>query len=213
MRNGMRLERQARLERRLRQLFVMIALMVVAVILTSCGSLAAEAQSLENKGDLKGAVAVYREALRHDPNDVNVLAHLGSDLMLLGNFDEALPIQERVVALDPKDVQTRVELAFNYLNHQNQPAKAVQHLTQAVAVDPSAKNLTFLAQAQIKAGDSAGAEKNLDMALKTDPKYGFSYVVLIGLLQTQHRTDEAAQVRAQALQQGVDSKLMPQSAS
>ena len=213
MRSDIRVERQARLERRLRRLFVIMALMVVAVILTSCGSLAAEAQSLESKGDLKGAVAVYREALQHNPNNVEVLAPLGADLMLLGDFNEALPIQERVVALDPKDVQTRLELAFNYLNHQKQPAKAVEHLTQAVAIDPSAKNLTFLSQAQIQVGDLAGAEKSLNKALKTDPKYGFSYVVLVGLLQKEHRTNDAAQVRAQALQQGVDSKLLPQSAS
>jgi pentatricopeptide repeat protein len=53
----------------------------------------------------------------------------------------------------------------------------------------------------------------LDKALKTDPKYAYSYVVLIGLLRKQNRVDDAAQVRAQALQQGVDPKLLPQSAS
>jgi len=199
--------------RRRRTCCLLVALILGAGLLAGCSNIAAKAQSLDGKGDLAGASALYQEALKQHPNDIKILTPLAADLMLLGKYDEALPIQERVVALNPKDVQTRIELAFNYLNHQNQPAKALQHLTQAVAADPSAKNLTFMAQAQIQAGDSAGAEKSLGKAMKTDPKYAFSYVVLTELLQKQHRTDEAAQVRAQALQQGIDPKSLPQTAS
>jgi Tfp pilus assembly protein PilF len=141
------------------------------------------------------------------------LEALGSDLMLLGKFNEALPVQEKVVTLDAKDAQTRVELGFNYLNHQSQPAKAVEVLRQAATIQATAKNLTFLGQALIQAGDLAGAEESLNRALKADPKYAHSYVVLIGLLQKQNRVGDVAQVRAQALQQGVDPKLLPQSAS
>ncbi len=49
---------------------------------------------------------------------------------LLGRHDEALALQERVVALDPKDVQTRIELGFNYLNHQKRAADAVRVLSR-----------------------------------------------------------------------------------
>ncbi len=192
------------------KLFLVIAIVLVGITPAACGNRLADARSLESKGDLQGAVALYREQLKSDSDNVVVLAALGSDLMLLGQFDEALPVQEKVVALDAKDAETRIELGFNYLSHQGQPAKAVQVLGQAATIQASAKNLTFLSQALIQTGDLAGAEISLDKALKTDPKYGYSYVVLIGLLQKQNRTDEAAQVRTQALQQGVDSKLLPQ---
>ena len=80
-------------------------------------------------------------------------------------------------------------------------------------IQATAKNLTFLGQALIQAGDLTGAEESLNKALKADPKYAHSYEVLIGLFLKQNRTDDAARVRAQALQQGIDPKLLPQSAS
>ena len=190
-----------------------LALVLVGAVLTSCADSAAKGMSLDVKGDLPAAVTVYREQLERDPNNVEILAALASDLMLLGKFNEALPVQEKVVALDPKDAETRVELGFNYLNHQSQAAKAVQVLRQAATIQATAKNLTFLGQALIQAGDLTGAEESLNKALKADPKYAHSYEVLIGLFLKQNRTDDAARVRAQALQQGIDPKLLPQSAS
>jgi tetratricopeptide (TPR) repeat protein len=181
-----------------------IVVVLAAITITTCSSPSAEARSLEAKGDLKGAVALYQEALQRDPNDLKTLAPLAVDLWLLGEYEAALPFQERVVALDRKDAQTRVELAFNYLNHQKQPAKAVEFLKQAVALQPSAKNLTFLAEAQIVASDSSGAEQSLDKALKTDPKYAFTYVVLLSLLTSENRTADAAKLREQAGLNGVD---------
>ncbi len=56
------------------------------------------------------------------------LGRLGEEavgLMSSGRFDEALLIQERIASLDPTDAQIRVELGFNYLNHQNDAARAV----------------------------------------------------------------------------------------
>ena len=183
---------------------ITVFVVAAAIILTSCGGASSRARSLEEKGDLKGAVAAYREVVGHNPNDVKSLELLGADLMLLGDYNGALPIQERVVALDPKDVQTRVELAFNYLNHQNQPVKAVEHLTQAVAVEPSAKNLSFLGRAQIVIGDPSEAEQSLDKALKTDPKYAYSYVVLLSLLNSQGRSADVSALKEQARVNGVD---------
>ena len=107
-----------------------------------------------------------------------VSAGCGSDLGRLteeavalagsGRFDEALPIQERIAALDPNDAQIRVELGFNYLNHQNNPAGAVAVFKEAVALEPSSKCMTFLAQAYIASGDSTAAETTLRQAIGAD---------------------------------------------
>jgi tetratricopeptide (TPR) repeat protein len=203
MRTELRTERRATRGRR-GTCYVIAGLIVAAVVLTSCGDQLGGARALEQKGDLKGAVAAYRQALQHDPKNVAILALLGADLLLLGNYDEALPVEEQVVALDPKDVQTRVELGFNYLNHQHQPVKAVECLNQAAALQPTAKHLTFLAEAQIVAGDPSGAEQSLDKALKTDPKYPYTYFVLLSLLNSQGRANDASRLREQARLNGVD---------
>jgi Tfp pilus assembly protein PilF len=180
---------------------------MMGALVASCGGVASEARDLDREGDLEGAVSLYREALKQDPGNVEVLAALGADLYILGRFDEALPIQEKTVALDPEDAQTRIELGFNYLNHQDRPDDAVRVLTEAVNVDLSAKNLTFLGQAQEVSQDTVGAEATLRKAIETDPKYAFSYMVLRDLLVKRGRVQEAAQVEEAARQQGVDLNL------
>ena len=162
------------------------------------------AQSLDRKGDVKDAIAAYLAVLRDDQDNLEALRGLALDYLFLNDFTEALPVQEKIVALDPKDAQTRVELAFNYLNHQKEPAKAVEYLTQAVVLEPSAKNLTFLGQAQIVAADLSGAEQTLGKALKTDPKYPHSYIVLLSLLESQKRNSDVAKLRERAHSNGVD---------
>ena len=188
---------------------VVVVLTVLATLLTACGGPAAEALDLERQNDYEGAVSIYKDALQGDPDNVEMLAALAADLMLLGRYDEALLFQERVVALDPNDVQTRVELAYNYLNHQDRAADAVRVFGQAAALDPTAQHLTFLAQAQIVSGDIGGAEQTLRHALEVDPQYAYSYMVLDSLLVSQGRTAEAAELKDLALLQGVQLESVP----
>ena len=186
------------------------AVWITVLIVVSLISLAAasggekqRARDLEAQGDLTGAVEVYRHLLGRSPDDVVVLRALALDLLLLQRYDDALSVQERIVALDPKDALTRVELAFNYLNHQERAADAVTYLTQACALEPSAKYLTFLAQAQMETGDVVGAEQNLRRGLATDPSYPHAYGVLLRLLGQEGRTQEAQALRQEAEAQGV----------
>ncbi|OFV80586.1 MAG: hypothetical protein A2W26_07610 [Acidobacteria bacterium RBG_16_64_8] len=182
-----------------------MALITLAVLgVAACGSPLDEARTLERAGDLEGAVTLYKVILADDPKDLEALTGLAVDLLQLKRYDEALPVQEAIVAVDTKDALTRVELAFNYLNHQDQPDKAVRYLTEAVALEPSPKNLTFLAQAQIQAGDPEAAEQNLRKSLTDDPEYAHAYVVLLSLFDFQGRPEDAADLREQARSNGVD---------
>ena len=186
-------------------LAVTVSIMIVLAMATlGCSNAAADAEARVAEGDLAGAEAIYREVLREEPEQLEALEGLALVLMLQQRFDEALPIQERVIAADPEDVQTRVELGFNYLNHQGRPSDAVRVLEEAVALDGSAKHLTFLAQAQKAAGQLADAERSVRRAIETDPTYGHSYVVLIALLEEGGSYDEAAEIREQAAANGVN---------
>jgi tetratricopeptide (TPR) repeat protein len=171
--------------------------------MSGCSDPLASARELEEQGDLIGAVAAYQEVLQEEPDNVAALSGAAVCLLLLGRYGEALVLQERVVALDPKDVQTRVELGFNYLNHQGRPADAVRVLQEAASLDPSAKNLSFLAQAQAASGDAAGAESTLLQAVAADPGYAYSYTQLVRLLESQGRAEEAEQLTEEALARGI----------
>jgi protein O-GlcNAc transferase len=168
-----------------------------------CSDAQATADALVKRGDLAGAEAIYSELVATNSTDIDALNGLAMTLMLEHRFDEALPLEERVIAADPKDVQTRVELGFNYLNHQGRPDDAVRVLKEAVVLDGSAKNLTFLAQAQATAGKTDEAEQTLRLALTADPEYAYSYTTLVGLLEKNLRYADAAAVRDLAAQHGV----------
>lgn len=186
-------------------LSAMAAIIVVAVVLLAagCGGGLEEARSFDSQGDIEGAIVAYRAVLAETPEDVEALTGLAVDLIMLGRFDEALPVQEKVVALNQDDVQTRIELGFNYLNHQNRPADAVRVLSEAALLDPSARNLTYLSQAHMRAGRTVDAEIALREAIQNDPQYPHSYSVLMNLLQTSGRADEAERIEALALENGV----------
>lgn len=182
---------------------LMLALLALTTAVMGCGGKMAAARDLENRGDLQGAVAIYRAALEEDPDDLEALSGAAVGLSLLGLYDEALALQERLVSLDPGDVQTRIELGFNYLNHQNRPLDAAAVMSEAVALQPTAKNLTFLAQAQMACGDTEKAESTLWKAVQTDPDYPYSYSRLLSLLSAQGRTDGIEELQRVAAAHGV----------
>jgi tetratricopeptide (TPR) repeat protein len=182
-------------------LVVIMALLPLTAAACSERVSIAEARLME--GELVPAEMLFRETLASDPENVRALGGLALALTLQGRYDEALIQQERVIAADPADGQTRVELGFNYLNHQGRPEDAVRVLQEAVGLDPSAKNLTFLAQAQVAQGDKEGAERSLRRATETDPAYAYSYGRLVDLLGAEGREEAAREVAEQAALYGI----------
>jgi Tfp pilus assembly protein PilF len=194
--------------RRLVTHVALCATVIVAVVFfvaaAGCSDAVARADQLAAAGDLSGAEAIYEDVLASDPGDLRALSGLAAALTVQGKHDEALPIQEQVVATDPDEVLIRIELGFNYLNHQDRAADAVRVLAEAAALDGGAKVLTFLGQAQIAAGDNKGAEVSLHKAIEVDAQYAHSYSVLVQMLEEQMRSSEAAEVRELATSRGID---------
>jgi tetratricopeptide (TPR) repeat protein len=178
-------------------------LLLLGLWLFGCDGRLDQAQNLEEAGDLAGALAAYDAVLAENAEDVGALSGKAVCLLKLGRYNEALPLQERIVALDPKDVLTRVELGFNYLGHQGRPVDAVRILGEATAIEPSGKNLTFLAQAQVASDDDAEAELTLRRAIEVEPEYGLAYSRLVGLLEQLGRGAEADEVRQESLARGL----------
>jgi tetratricopeptide (TPR) repeat protein len=190
-----------RLSRRIVPL--MVAVVLVGLMVGGCGGALKHAKELESSGDWEGALAAYQRVLADKPDELAALSGAAVALMVLQRFDEALEYQERVIAADPHDAQTRVELGFNYLNHQDRPADAVRVLGEAARLEPTAKFITFLGQAQMVAGDFQSAEQSLRRAIEVDPQYGYAYAVLAGLLSDEGRGDEATQLKDDARSRGV----------
>ena len=69
--------------------------------------------------------------------------------------------------------------------------------------------MTFLAQALIASGDPAEGERKLREAIEIEPDYCHSYSILVKLLESQGRTDEAQRVVEQASLHGVTVTYLP----
>ncbi len=177
---------------------------LVALVAAGCSDPTRDALTLEKNGDWEGALVVYRAVLAEDPDDLEALSGMATALWLLGRYDEALPFQERVVGADPQDIQTRVELAFNYLNHQGRPTDAAKVLDEAVALERSARILTFRGQAEKQAGELERAESSFREAIAVDASHGYAYYQLATLLEEEGRDEEAALVRQDAENKGVE---------
>jgi tetratricopeptide (TPR) repeat protein len=182
---------------------LLLAAVGCVVVAVGCSDRLAEAHRLEEDGEWEAALSVYEQLLSEDPDDVAALSGSAVALMVLQRFDEAMKVQERLVAADPDDAQTRVELGFNYLNHQDRPEDAVRVLEEAANLEPIAKNLTFLAQAQLRAGDAEEAERTLRDAIETDRSYTYAYSQLFQLLERQGRQTEAEALVEEAANAGV----------
>lgn len=167
-------------------------------VLGGCSQQLSEARSLEQGGDVQGAVAAYTAILQEHPGDLDALRGAASLLWVVQRYDEALPFQEQVVALDAHEVQIRVELGFNYLNHQQRANDAARVLKEAAELEPSGKHWTFAGQALREAGDLLAAEAALRKAIDRDATYTRAYDQLAELLESMGRAAEAAAVRAQA---------------
>jgi tetratricopeptide (TPR) repeat protein len=181
-----------------------VLVIVAAVVWASSGSDAVSAaESLTTKGDMAGAKAMYEQVLAKNPNDARALDGLAAILLWQQKYDEAAVIEERAAASDDKNILVRLELGFNYLNHLDRSADAVRVFAEAATLEPSGKNLTFLAQARIASNDLAGAEEALRDAIAREPGYGYAYTVLVQLLTREGREDEASLVREAASKQGI----------
>lgn len=83
------------------------------------------------------ALSAYLQVLEKDPHDKEVMERASVCLLQLQRYNEALVLQERLVFLEPDNAQVRIELGFNYLNHQERPAEAAKVLGEAAELEPS----------------------------------------------------------------------------
>ena len=142
-------------------------------------------------GDLQGAIAAERQALRIEPrlaqayvNLIELYARLGQDRLAESAYQSA-------VRLDPK----RADCYYNHgvlLFGEKQYAPAEAAFRQALALDPNYpeahNNLGYLLARQ---GDAAAAEQEFEKAIAARPNYRLARFHLGQLLVTRGRFEAA----------------------
>ncbi|MEM6992070.1 MAG: tetratricopeptide repeat protein [Myxococcota bacterium] len=99
------------------------------------GSLGIRARLAERRGDTKGAVALWSEALRRVPDDVDALEALARLSALAGDLPAAQAHLKSILALNPFRVGSHIALA-DLAASQGDPEAARRHLRRALSQIP-----------------------------------------------------------------------------
>ncbi len=126
---------------------------------------------LERTGDLRGALAEYREAIRLSPGHARAWINLGNTWVKLGNPPEAIAAYRRALELEPDHPHALNNLACVILDSGGNPGEALSLLERALAADSDNRRLYLdsLGWAQFLAGDPPTAEITLWEALAAAP--------------------------------------------
>jgi len=125
------------------------------------------ALSYERAGRVDDAIATYERLLQARPNDYVAANNLA--MLLVNTRDDAASLEraERLVApLSSSEDPGFLDTYGWVLTKRGRPAEAVEYLSKAVKKAPRAAELRFhLGMAQIKAGQAAEGQGNLEAAL------------------------------------------------
>ena len=128
------------------------------------------ASSLENTGNLEGAVALYRRAMELRPDDPTVLNNLAYLIVETnGNLDEAQRLARRAVQKAPDQPNFADTMGWIYLK-KNTPDSALQVFQSLVKKKPEDPTFRFhLGAAFLQKGDIEEARVALQAALLQKP--------------------------------------------
>ncbi len=131
-----------------------------------------QAIRLLNAGKPEAAVAVCREALAEDPDNVNFTALLGAMLLKVRRLDEAEEQLRRAIELAPSFAKPYEDLGL-LLVQQRRSEEAEAILREAVRLDPELEQAHFyLGRALLANGKSAEADAAFERCFELNPEKG-----------------------------------------
>ena len=149
------------------------------------------ARALTETGQIKEALAAYRDAARRWPTDATLLHDLAVTAREAGDLDEARRAEEAAVAIAPSSPIAHNGAGLVAID-QHRPADAVREFERATALDPTnASYWTNLGNAKREVRDFAAAERAYRRALDLDARGSDAANGLGVLLVESHRPAEA----------------------
>ena len=157
------------------------------------------AKSLQVRGRVAEAEALYREVLRDEPLTADALEGLGVLVFQQGRSAEAAELFARGVAIRPQSARFHANLgeALRFLDRTD---LALTHLRRATELDPKLphawNSLALLAYSQ---GRFADSEASCRLAIELEPGLTAAYINLGNALSALGRPDAAAEALRTAL--------------
>lgn len=128
------------------------------------------AATLMDKGDYKGAISSYGEALRLNPNNSGVYTRRGEAWRLQGNLQQALEDHNKAIAFNPNDVEAYNNRALTFKD-QGKLDEALADWDAAIRLNP-ASYLAYTNRGMVRQlrGDLQGSLTDLNQAVDLDPR-------------------------------------------
>jgi Flp pilus assembly protein TadD/thiol-disulfide isomerase/thioredoxin len=164
----------------------------------------ARAVSLQQAGDLEGAVRAYREVLALDPRNAQVRSNLGAALASLGRYQEAIAAYREALAAAPGEARIRTNLALAYYKSADVP-RAAEELQALHDAQPAELRTTLLlADCRLQLGEHDRVEALLRPVEAANPA-DRTVQYLLGMALVRGGKPAEGQQRIERLMQGGDS--------
>lgn len=165
------------------------------------GNLAARnnlALLFESSGEPEMAIDELNAALRHHPDQVDILVNRGAIQGTLKRYAEAEADLRRAIRLSPGHGGAHFNLGL-VLWKKGLPDEASDEFRRAVEADrQNPLAWYYLGDARNQAGDLAGAQLALEQAIQLDPEFSKAYHLLGRVFDRMHRPSEAIEMYRRA---------------
>lgn len=122
-----------------------------------------------NNDSLKAEIAAEEEALKKDPENLQIIIALGNLNFDAKEYQTASKYYERALAKDPKNVGLSTDLGTCYLSL-NQVDQAIARYNESLAIDPHHfQTLLNLGVAKMTLGDKKGAAETWQKVVQLYP--------------------------------------------
>ena len=146
----------------------------------------------EETGQREQAIAMYAEALKKAPKDIDLKLRIGSTQVVSGHSKDALPILKDVLSERPNSPEANHFYGRAILLNEGNTSDAINYLQKAIDGDPNkAEYHLYVGWAANQSGDQPRASKELTRAIELDGSLADAYWQQGVLLQKQGASREA----------------------
>ena len=162
-----------------------------SAVLFDAVSLNISGDELYQRGDVPGAIAELKAALKLDPENVNALNSLGVCYGVEGALEEALETFRAAIRFDPNEVMALYNAGYVH-GMLNQTEEALDCYQKAEATGEDVFEVIFqIGKLYLDRGDLDAAKTYLEKATCLQPESWIAYLHLGECCEALHLTDEA----------------------
>jgi tetratricopeptide (TPR) repeat protein len=148
-------------------------------------------------GDYSKAVEIWKETLRDNPGNVDVLSNLGMVALEMEEYEKAVGYWRRALTINPKMPGLHQDIAFALLEA-GQYREAIKELQEELKLSPQSRTaLNLLGQCYLQLKEYSKAGKTYLNVIEIDPKNATAYYGLITVYTRLKRPDKVKEYMAQ----------------